>query len=149
MYRAKTYILLILIIDIMTGCASRRNESVSQQNHNDSWEIAYPVSGNTQLFLKKYRLWDATPASETKNEDLKKLCKSYNLKQLPDSSFVLCGFIKTDSLFNPALFTQNGIHLNPPAGDMRTVCIPLDKLKFFFTQKGIVSFESSTPINPL
>lgn len=107
----------------------------------------FPISGITEIFLQQYALLDKN--SSAYSSDINRLAQTYHLKTLPDKNYALCGFIRTDSLFDPQSLLQQGIHLAPPIGNIRTVCIPLSQLDFFFTQPHISYFEANMPVEPL
>lgn len=107
----------------------------------------FPISGITKTFLQQYALLDKH--SSAYSSGISRLAHLYHLKPLSEKEYALCGFIQTDSLFDPAPLVQQGILLTPPIGDIRTVCIPLSQLNFFFTQPHISYFEANMPVNPL
>ena len=77
------------------------------------------------------------------------LISRYKLKKLNNGKHVLCGFMKFDDQFNAEEAEAKGILLQPATGDIRTVCIPLDLVKYFFTLPGITYFEPDSTMNQL
>lgn len=133
----------MLVLIEMGSCMSMKN----QNSNTTGIDPAFNVSGKTDLFLRQYSALPAT-TDASYPEALDALIKQHGLTKLNNGTYALCGFVRTDSLFSPTPFAEKGITFAPPIGDMRTTCVPISQLQFFFTQPHILYFEASMPVFP-
>lgn len=126
---------------------------LKSQKNNPEIIPQFSVSGRTALFLQQYNELPSDQKADPNSPAFSRLITRYGLKACNDNDnincYLLCGFMQTDSLFDPNPFLQKKIHLPPPVGNMRTVCIPLTELDFFFSQPHINYFEVASPVIPL
>ena len=142
--------LSFLLFGLLVCCKTTYNQPPIQDKNAIICPIktAFPVSGQIEFFIKEYCGIDPTISQDSMRTTLDKLAKHYYLRQMSDTCYYLCGFIKTDSVFNEIKFREKGVKLNDPVGNLRSVCIPLSAMKFFFTQSDILSFEADMPVYP-
>ena len=112
-------------------------------------KTSFPVTGQMSMLIKEYCDIDENISKDSLKIRLEYLAKKYYLRQMSDTCFYLCGFAKTDSLFDEKKYKARDIKINNLVEGYKSLCMPISQMKFFFTQKDIISFEPDIPVKLL
>lgn len=137
----------IIIIILLIGCKPGKNIAQTTASKTTVADTTFPVSATTKMFmLELQNEMKATKKGIKQFVPSATLADKYSLQKTKGMYYVH-GFIKTNKDFEPKKLKQIGGHSGRPAGNIRTVQIPLKSFNQFLTQKGITYFQIAEKVN--
>lgn len=137
----------IIVVILLISCKPSRNTAQTPSAKATTMDSTFPVSAKTKMFMlelqnemkaQKKGIKQFLPSAE--------LADKYNLQKIKGIYYVQ-GFIKTNRDFKPEQIKTIGGYCGRPAGDIRTVQVPLKSFYVFLEQKGITYFQIAEKVS--
>lgn len=137
----------IIIIILLIGCKPGKNIAQTHVAKATVADTTFPVSATTKMFmLELQNEMQATKKGIKQFVPSATLADKYNLRKTKGIYYVH-GFVKTNKDFEPKQLKQIGGHSGRPAGNIRTVQVPLKSFSQFLKQKGITYFQIAEKVS--
>lgn len=137
----------IIAVILLISCKPGRNAAQTPAEKAAVMDSTLPVSAKTKMFMQELQ-------NEMKNtkKGIKQFLPSaslvdkYSLQKIKGTYYVH-GFIRTNKDFKPEQIKTIGVYCGRPAGDIRTVQVPLKSFYVFLEQKGITYFQVAEKVS--
>lgn len=130
-----------MIVILLVSCKPGRNIAQTPTAKATIMDSTLPVSAKTKMFmLELQNEMKATKKVIKEFVPSAQLADKYSLQKIKGIYYVR-GFIKVNKDFKPEQIKAIGGYCGRPAGDIRTVQVPLKSFYRFLEQKDITYFQ--------